>query len=115
MKGGFVIFGRVGGTLAVSRSFGDRLFKVPFSKTSADLVSVEPYTRTVQLRDAVEYLIVACDGLWDTLTYQEAIDLFVRQHKAGKSPQEIAIALVDAALKAGSLDNVTCIAVLLKK
>ena len=60
--GGFVIFGRVGGTLAVSRAFGDRPFKVPFSKTLGDLVSADPFTATVRLEDKHRLLLVACDG-----------------------------------------------------
>ncbi len=40
--GGHVVFGRVMGSLAVSRAIGDRDFKFPFNKSEADFVSSEP-------------------------------------------------------------------------
>jgi integrin-linked kinase-associated serine/threonine phosphatase 2C len=111
--GGFVIFGRISGMLGVSRAFGDRPFKVPYSKTQGDLVTVEPYTRSYQFGDAHRFLLVACDGLFDVFSYEEVVAFAQRKFDAGVKPNELAESLVDEALRLGSLDNVTCIVVYL--
>jgi serine/threonine protein phosphatase PrpC len=59
-SGGFIINGRVGGALMISRAFGDRDFK--------DLgIIVEPYLLATQLEHTDSYLILACDGVSETL------------------------------------------------
>ncbi|KAL7535560.1 hypothetical protein ACHAXR_006568 [Thalassiosira sp. AJA248-18] len=58
-----------------------------------------------------EFLIVACDGLWDVMEDQEAVDL-VRNHgraNNGKSRDKVAQFLIEKALKRGSGDNITVI------
>jgi len=60
-----------------------------------------------------EFIIVACDGLWDRLTYQEAALFVEKQRSQGKSPTECAKALVKESLDCGTLDNVTAIVVYL--
>jgi protein phosphatase 1L len=57
---------RVQGSLAVSRSFGDRALKRWVMAKSA----VTP----VPLRAGCEILVVASDGLWDKVSNQEAVD-----------------------------------------
>jgi len=111
--GGFVIFGRISGMLGVSRAFGDRPFKVPYSKTQGDLVTVDPYTRSYAYDESHRFLLVACDGLFDVFSYEEVIDFTAAKLADGVTPHELAELLVDEALALGSLDNVTCIVVFL--
>jgi serine/threonine protein phosphatase PrpC len=102
--GGFVLRGRVLGILAVARSFGDHSLK--------QFVVPTPFIQTVELvPDEDEYLILACDGVWDVMEDQEVVD-FVRAEVAksagdAASFDNIARALVDEALKRGSTDNIT--------
>jgi len=112
--GGFVIMGRVMGSLAVTRSFGDRLFKMPYNDATGDFVSAEPFLAHYEVDLTTdEFIIVACDGLWDRLTYQEAALFVEKQRSQGKSPTECAKALVKESLDCGTLDNVTAIVVYL--
>ncbi|KAG8908714.1 Protein phosphatase 2C 1, partial [Tulasnella sp. 408] len=65
--GGFVLNNRVNGVLAVTRSLGDSAMK--------EYVVGSPYTSTMELNDADEFLIIACDGLWDVIEDQPAVEL----------------------------------------
>lgn len=65
--GGFVIRKRVMGVLAVARSFGDYVLK--------KFVTTEPYTSTTKIDGMSQFVIIACDGVWDVLEDQEAVDL----------------------------------------
>ena len=58
-----------------------------------------------------EALLLGCDGLWDTVSEQEAARLVA---ETVKQPAMIASRLVEAALAAGSDDNVTALVVLLR-
>eukprot|EP01090_Pellita_catalonica_P005943 TRINITY_DN16149_c0_g1_i1.p1 TRINITY_DN16149_c0_g1~~TRINITY_DN16149_c0_g1_i1.p1 ORF type:complete len:471 (-),score=113.15 TRINITY_DN16149_c0_g1_i1:24-1436(-) len=109
-QGGHVVFGRLFGDLAISRSLGDADYKKPLS--DADFVSAEPYTSRVALsHTADDFLILACDGVWDKVSYQEAADLVGTSRDEGKKPAECAKALSDKALANGTKDNVTAIVV----
>lgn len=68
--GGVVVWAgtwRVGGVLAVSRAFGDRLLK--------KYVVATPYTQYEQLTSDDEVAILASDGLWDVISNQNAIEI----------------------------------------
>jgi protein phosphatase PTC1 len=63
------------------------------------------------------FIIIACDGVWDVLEDQEAVDM-VRAFLSSKGGDLAAGAaaaqiLVDASLAKGSSDNVTACVVLL--
>jgi len=73
-----------------------------------DLVTGHPYTtETVIQPEADEFLILACDGLWDVCSDQEAVDLVRSIH----DPQMASKALVDHALGRFSTDNLSCMVV----
>ena len=96
------------GILAVSRSFGDHGMK--------DFVIGEPYTTETKLSECgpCPFLILACDGVWDVLTDQEAVDLISARYKSKNGPDdEAAKYLVKTAMKKGSADNITAIIVYL--
>lgn len=113
-SGGRVVMGRVGAQLAVARAFGDADFKLPLCRGSADWVSAEPHLRTVPLQAARHrFLVLACDGLWDRLSYQQAVDAVAAVRARGGPPAEAAASLVQQALAAGTLDNVTAVVVYL--
>ncbi|KAH7068079.1 phosphatase 2C-like domain-containing protein [Paraphoma chrysanthemicola] len=98
--GGLILNNRVNGVLAVTRALGDAYMK--------DLVTGHPYTtETVIQADQDEFLILACDGLWDVCSDQEAVDL-VRHIQ---DPQEASKKLVDYALARFSTDNLSCMVV----
>jgi hypothetical protein len=76
-SGGFVNNKRVNGQLAVSRALGDVEYKKP-----KKLVSASPELSEIRLQDGDEFLIIACDGLWDVLSSKEAV-AFVRDRLKG--------------------------------
>ncbi|KAF3930644.1 hypothetical protein ABW19_dt0206222 [Dactylella cylindrospora] len=102
--GGLILNNRVNGVLAVTRALGDSYIK--------ELVTGHPYTtETVIQPDVDEFIILACDGLWDVCSDQEAVDLIRNIH----DPQEASKALVDHALARFSTDNLSCMIVRLDK
>ncbi|EJD03382.1 protein serine/threonine phosphatase 2C [Fomitiporia mediterranea MF3/22] len=96
--GGLVISGRVNGILAVTRSLGDSSMK--------DFVVGAPYTTETELGDDDDFLILACDGVWDVTSDQEAVDMV----RNVTDPQQASSILVQHALKE-STDNITAIVV----
>jgi len=107
-----VIFGRVLGTLAVSRAFGDFDFKFPQNKAEGDFVTAQPFVNTIPLTSDYEFMILACDGLWDKISYTTAVESVAAAKNTGKPVTEIVELLVKSSLDKGSLDNVTTIVVL---
>ncbi|PBP23333.1 protein phosphatase 2C [Diplocarpon rosae] len=102
--GGLILNNRVNGVLAVTRALGDSYMK--------DLVTGHPYTtETVIQPDLDEFIILACDGLWDVCSDQEAVDLIRSQ----QDPVAAAKQLVDHALARFSTDNLSCMIVRFNK
>ncbi|KAL6603980.1 hypothetical protein ACP70R_044341 [Stipagrostis hirtigluma subsp. patula] len=100
--GGVVIWDgtyRVGGILAMSRAFGNRLLK--------EYVKAEPEIQEEEVDKDLEYLILATDGLWDAVRNEDAISLL----KAEDGPEAAALKLTEIAYSRQSTDNITCIVV----
>ncbi|BGP50048.1 mgpp2cl-1, protein phosphatase 2C-like protein 1 [Rhodotorula kratochvilovae] len=99
--GGYVMNQRVNGYLAVTRSLGDSQMK--------QFVVGSPYTTETTLRPDDDFLIVACDGLWDVCSDQQAVDAL----KGLTDPQQAADTLLQYALSHGTTDNLTCMVIAL--
>ena len=76
--GGFVAEGRVNGSLNLSRALGDMEYKnrrdLP---AAAQAVTAQPEILSTRIHEGDEFIILACDGIWDVMTNQQAVD-FVR-------------------------------------
>lgn len=100
--------GRVNGMLAVSRAFGD-FFLEPF-------VIAEPEIKSFQLSSTQEeFLILACDGLWDVISDEEAFSTVMNNSSLPNSTELAAIALRELALTKESQDNISIVVLKLPK
>ncbi|GKZ18901.1 protein phosphatase 2C 2 [Aspergillus brasiliensis] len=82
--GGFVDFGRVNGNLALSRAIGDFEFKKsPELSPEQQIVTAYPDVTVHDLSDDDEFLVIACDGIWDCQSSQSVVE-FVRRGIAAK-------------------------------
>jgi len=75
----FVEFGRVNGTLAVSRAFGDLSYKkctkvAPEAQAVTALPDIKRYVIEPDeyANNNWSFLILACDGIWDVMTNEQA-------------------------------------------
>jgi serine/threonine protein phosphatase PrpC len=132
--GGFVRAGRVDGDLAVSRSFGDFGYKnssnminsssstTSSSTTTSTGTTPRDYRVTVYPDIIVhkrepnkdEFVVLACDGIWDRLTNKDCSDL-VRSLIYNDSEMDVGLIceeIIDTALELDSRDNMTCCVVL---
>lgn len=90
--------------LAVSRAFGDRELKVP-----TEIVTANPEIYRIPLeKGKAQALVLACDGVWDVLTSQEAVDL---ARPLLDTPKDAAAAIVRTAYDKGSEDNISVVTV----
>ncbi|XP_032901653.1 protein phosphatase 1E isoform X2 [Amblyraja radiata] len=108
--GGCVVwFGawRVNGSLSVSRAIGDAEHK-PYICGEAD-------SDTLMLDGTEDYLILACDGFYDTMEPEEAVKVVADHLKENNGDSSmVAHKLVASARDAGSSDNITVIVVFLR-
>ncbi|KAJ6868152.1 protein phosphatase 2C 76 [Populus alba x Populus x berolinensis] len=90
---------RVGGVLAMSRAFGNRMLK--------QFVVAEPDIQEQKIDQEFELLVLASDGLWDVVPNEDAVSIA----RTEEEPETAARKLTEAALTRGSADNITCIVV----
>ncbi|KAI1319365.1 Protein phosphatase 2C 1 [Mortierella claussenii] len=93
--GGFVMNNRVNGVLAVTRALGDSSMK--------EFIIGAPYTTRTEIGSHNPYLILACDGLWDVCSDQEAVELV----KDVVCPTKASQILLEYALQKFSTDNIS--------
>lgn len=109
-SGGHVVSGRVEGVLAVARAFGDIDFKNKDSY-GPGAITCEPDIKIWNISNKTEFIVLACDGLWDVLS-NACVANFVRKRLLrGKSPQKVCEHLVKYAYTKGSKDNISAIIV----
>lgn len=60
-----------------------------------------------------DFLILACDGLWDVVKAGQAVDLVVQHLAEGGDRSSVAKLLVDSAKSRGSNDNISVVVVFL--
>lgn len=107
-SGGTVEWDMLNGFLEVSRAIGD--FDRELQAKTRGLTAL-PDTQVYELHDDDEFVIVACDGLWDVLDSQAAVQ-YARAHLLRyNSVDAVCEALVHEALQQHSDDNVTVIVV----
>jgi len=121
--GGMVANGRVCGNLNLSRALGDLEYKNPKLQPDKQIISPFPEIFSIALTKDDEFIILACDGIWDVMSNQQAVD-FVRERLEDPTKREnlqlICEEMFDFCLAkdtnppALGTDNMTAVIVLLK-
>lgn len=133
--GGFVVDNRVGphtvsrvnGELSLSRAIGDLRFKQDATRSAAEqIVTCVPDMRTYKRKPEDEFLIVACDGIWDVLSSQDVVDR-VHKHlpemrRGELQPSDVVSKILDECLATDAMksfgkggDNMTMIIVVVQE
>merc|ERR1712150_140926 len=100
----------MGGQLAVTRSIGD----IAIKKMGKFLIPT-PEIEDRDIGESDEFIIIGCDGLWDVMTNQEAVE-YVRPSllDGTKTAEQAADMLVNRALAKNTQDNVSVMVIVLK-
>jgi len=97
--GGYVEDDRVNGQLALSRALGDFRFKKNNTLPPEEqMVTANPDITCHQVAEGDEFLILACDGIWDCLSSQQVVDFVRYQVSEGKDISEISEMICDHCL-----------------
>ncbi|KAJ4365111.1 Protein phosphatase 2C 2 [Neocucurbitaria cava] len=116
--GGFVDFGRVNGNLALSRAIGDFEFKKSAElPPEQQIVTAFPDVEIHDINQDDEFLVVACDGIWDCQSSQAVIEFVRRGIVAKQELSTICENMMDNCLASNSdtggvgCDNMTMIVI----
>jgi len=122
-EGGVVYKNRIGHpkfnpqviSLGVSRAIGDLPFKhEKFTDGKPSGLSAVPDIAVVPLTEEHRFLIIGCDGLWDVVEHQAAVDAVLAAFAEGHTPGQSSQLLVKMASDAGSTDNITVMVIRLE-
>eukprot|EP00899_Mesostigma_viride_P024534 jgi/Mesvir1/5265/Mv15379-RA.1 len=107
--GGFVANRRVGGMLGLSRAIGDMAFKQnPQLSPRDQMVTAFPEIRTVQLEEGHEFMVLACDGIWDVMGSQEVVDFVRERLRKRKCISKVCEDLLDGCLAPDTWGGLGC-------
>ncbi|XP_063060112.1 protein phosphatase, Mg2+/Mn2+ dependent, 1Nb (putative) isoform X2 [Engraulis encrasicolus] len=110
--GGSVTLQRVNGSLAVSRALGDFSYKnVEWRSPCEQMVSPEPEVTVVERSPLDEFLLLACDGVWDAISNDELCQFVSSRLRVCTDLREVCSHIIDLCLYKGSLDNISVILV----
>ncbi|XP_039954778.1 probable protein phosphatase CG10417 isoform X1 [Bactrocera neohumeralis] len=111
--------GRVNGGLNLSRAIGDHAYKMNLElPAEAQMISALPDVRKLIITPEDEFMVLACDGIWNYLSSEEVVD-FVRQRLKddSKKMSQICEELFDTCLAPNTIgdgtgcDNMTAVIV----
>jgi protein phosphatase 1G len=81
---GWVSEGRIKGNLNLSRSLGDLEYKQNKKLSPHDqMITASPEVKVANLTPDCEFIVLACDGVWDCMTNQEVCDFVSERIKKG--------------------------------
>lgn len=119
--GGFIHAGRVNGSLNLARAIGDMEFKQnKFLPVEKQIVTANPDINTVELCDDDDFVVLACDGIWDCMSSQQLVDFIHDQLKSETKLSAVCERVLDRCLAPSTVtgegcDNMTMILVQFKK
>ena len=96
-EGGIILGGRVYGSLMLSRAFGDWELK-------SYGLTCEPFIRKINITDKDKYVIIATDGIWDSLEDSDAYDISIKCDNS----RELCNNIVNKSKEKWSTDNISC-------
>nr|XP_020445684.1 protein phosphatase 1G isoform X1 [Monopterus albus]XP_020445686.1 protein phosphatase 1G isoform X1 [Monopterus albus]XP_020445687.1 protein phosphatase 1G isoform X1 [Monopterus albus] len=115
--------GRVNGGLNLSRAIGDHFYKRNKALPPEDqMISAMPDVKVLTLNEDHDFMVIACDGIWNVLSSQEVVDFIgerIKPDESGKARtlSSIVEELLDHCLAPNTsgdgtgCDNMTCIIV----
>ncbi|KAI0320171.1 phosphatase 2C-like domain-containing protein, partial [Amylostereum chailletii] len=78
------------GNLALARALGDFEYKKNYNiPPEAQIITANPDIIEHQITDDDEFLVLACDGIWDCLSSQQVVNVIRLQISEGKELPEI--------------------------
>lgn len=112
--------GRVNGGLNLSRAIGDHAYKLNKEKKATEqMITALPDVKTLRINpDVDEFMVLACDGIWNYLSSQEVVEFVRKRIQEGKlKMSQICEELFDHCLAPNTLgdgtgcDNMTAVIV----
>ncbi|XP_042473149.1 probable protein phosphatase 2C 47 [Zingiber officinale] len=108
-SGGYIDGGYLNGVLSLTRALGDWDIKEP--RGSPSPLIAEPEFRHALLSEDDEFLIIGCDGIWDVMSSQHAVDIVSKGLRRHDNPELCAREVVMEALRLKTFDNLTLLVV----
>lgn len=115
IKSGYSIHNnRVDGKLNLTRAIGDLQFKNRKLRTTEQAVTPYPEITTYELNENSEFLICACDGIWDCVEPLKLCEYIKKEIEKGINLSKIAAQIEDMILSKTNnspigTDNMTCV------
>ena len=97
--GGTVMMQRVNGSLTVSRALGDFDYKRSMELSPVQqMVSPEPVTTIIERKPEDQFVLLACDGVFDVMDNEEVTKFILNRLQFTDKLDEICSDLIDACL-----------------
>jgi len=103
--GGSITDDRVQGMIAVTRSMGNSILH-PY-------IIADAHTKEIEL-DVGDFIIIGCDGLWDVISDEKAVEMIKDECEVEKDAQKAADKLRKFAEENGSEDNISVLVMIYK-
>ncbi|XP_039867814.1 protein phosphatase 1G [Simochromis diagramma] len=115
--------GRVNGGLNLSRAIGDHFYKRNKSLPPEEqMISAMPDVKVLTLNEDHDFMVIACDGIWNVLSSQEVVDFISERIKPDQNGKTRALSSIveelldhclapDTSGDGTGCDNMTCVIV----